>query len=140
MEIDFLILADSAQVADGKLYLLGGGWDRLAVNTLPATQMVGVAVGILVPWTETNSGQTLTLAIADEDGAAVLPPVTLRIEVGRPSGLTAGAEQRVVVAFNAPLTLPRLGGYALTATLDEGVSRRQRFGVQAGPLLPPSTG
>lgn len=137
MEIDFLILADAAQVADGKLFLLGGGWDRLAVNVLPVTQMVGVAVGIVVPWTETNSGQTLTLTVHDDDGNDILPPVTLRIEVGRPSGLPAGAEQRVLVAFNAPLPLPRLGNYVLTATLEDGNSRRQRFGVQAGPQFSP---
>ena len=31
MEVDWLILADSAQVTGGKLYMLGGGWDRLTV-------------------------------------------------------------------------------------------------------------
>ena len=33
MEVEWLILADSAQVIGNKLYLLGGGWDQLAVNT-----------------------------------------------------------------------------------------------------------
>ena len=129
MEIDFLILADAAQVAEGKLYLLGGGWDRLAVNALAAAQLVGVAVGVLVPWAETNTPGTLTLTIEDEDGGQVLPPVTVRVEVGRPAGLPAGAEQRVMVAFNAQLALPRLGEYAVTATLDGGARKRHRFGV-----------
>ena len=133
MEIDFLILADAAQVADGKLYLLGGGWDRIAVQSLPAMQMAGIAVGVLVPWSETNTPQTLTLTIEDEDGAAVLPQVAVRVEVGRPPGLPAGAEQRVMVAFNAQLALPRLGGYVITAALDGGTERRLRFGVVPGP-------
>ena len=132
MDIDFLILADAAQVADGKLYLLGGGWDRLAVNALPAAHMLGVAVGVLVPWAEANSGRTLTLSIADEDGGTVLPPVSVRVEVGRPAGLPAGAEQRVMLSFNAQVALPRLGDYALLATLDGGPEKRYRFSVMPG--------
>jgi hypothetical protein len=138
MDIDFLILADAAQVAEGKLYVMGGGWDRMAVNTLPAVQMVGVAVGIVVPWAETNTPRTLTLMVEDEDGGAVLPPVAVRVEVGRPPGLAAGAEQRVMVAFNAQLGLPRFGGYVVTAALDGGPQRRLRFGVMAGPQFRPS--
>src|SRR5918997_296190 len=111
MEIEFLILADAAQVAEGKLYVLGGGWDRIAVNTVPVLQAAGIAVGVVVPWAETNTPQTLTLTIEDDDGGAVLPPVTVRVEVGRPPGLAPGADQRVMVAFNAQLGLQRLGGY-----------------------------
>ena len=137
MEIDFLILADAAQVADGKLYLLGGGWDRIAVQGLPAVHMAGIAVGVLVPWSETNTPQTLTLTIEDEDGAAVLPPVAVRVEVGRPPGLPAGAEQRVMVTFNAQLALPRLGGYVVSAALEDGTQRRLRFGVVPAPQFRP---
>lgn len=133
MDIDFLILADAAQVADGKLFLLGGGWDRLAVPTLPTAQSVGIAVGIVVPWGDTNAPHQLVLTVEDEDGGAVLPPVEVRIEVGRPPGLPAGADQRVMVAFNAQLALSRLGDYAVTASLGAGIQRRLRFGVVPGP-------
>ena len=137
MEIDFVILADAAQVADGKLYLLGGGWDQIAVQGLPAMHMTGVAVGVLVPWSETNTTRILTLTIEDEDGAIVLPPVTVRVEVGRPPGLPAGAEQRVMFAFNAQLALPRLGGYVVSVVLEDGTRRRLRFGVVPGPQFRP---
>jgi len=135
LDVDYLILADAAQVADGKLYLLGGGWDRLSVNGLPAIQFMGVAIAILVPWSETNTTQTLTVSIEDEDGGAVMQPVAVRVEVGRPSGLSAGADQRVLMALNAQLALPRLGDYAVTATLDSGARKRHRFSVQAGPMF-----
>lgn len=135
MEIDFLILADAAQVAEGKLYLMGGGWDRLAVNALPAAHLAGFAVGVLVPWTETNTAHALTLTIADEDGGEVMPPVAINVEVGRPSGLPAGSEQRVLVAFNAQISLPTLGGYAVTLSLNGEPRKRARFTVAAGPNL-----
>ncbi|MGH2588324.1 MAG: hypothetical protein ACRDJE_25675, partial [Dehalococcoidia bacterium] len=54
------------------------------------------------------------------------------LEVGRPPGLPAGAEQRVMVAFNAQLNLPHLGDYVVTAALDTGAQRRLRFSVIAG--------
>lgn len=133
MEIDFLILADAAQVAEGKLYLLGGGWDRIAVNTLPAVQTVGIAVGVIVPWNETNVPHTLTLTVEDDDGAAILQPVEVRLEIGRPAGLIAGSDQRVTVAFNAHLGLAKLGGYVVTTSLENGAQKRLRFAVSAGP-------
>jgi hypothetical protein len=137
LEIDFLILADAAQVADGKLYLMGGGWDRIAVNGLPVIQAAGIAVGVLVPWSETNTPRTLTLAIEDEDGGEVLPQVGVRVEVGRPPGLAGGADQRVMVAFNAQLALQRLGDYVISAALDAGSQKRLRFSVAPGPQFRP---
>jgi len=35
MQLDFLILADRAEAVNGKLYLLGGAWDRLGLTSLP---------------------------------------------------------------------------------------------------------
>jgi hypothetical protein len=133
MDIDFLILADAAQVAEGKLYLLGGGWDRMAVNVLPAVQSIGVAIGVVVPWNETNTSHTLRLTIEDEDGATILQPVDVQLEIGRPAGLTPGSDQRVTVAFNAHIPLAKLGGYVVTAALENGAQKRLRFGVAPGP-------
>ena len=36
--IEWLILADAAEVVGGKLYLMGGGWDRLTVNSQHSCQ------------------------------------------------------------------------------------------------------
>jgi hypothetical protein len=137
MDIDFLILADSAQVAEGKLYMLGGGWDRLAVMGLPAVQPMGIAVGLLVPWGETNVPANLWLSIEDEDGGAVMPPVSAGVVVGRPTGIPPGSDQRVILAFNVQIALPHLGGYAVTARFEDGAWRRHRFTVQAAPNFRP---
>ena len=40
-----LLLADSAQVAEGKLYIIGGGWTVIGLGTPSA-----VAVYVSVPW------------------------------------------------------------------------------------------
>src|SRR5206468_8578750 len=47
---DFLIIADGAQVADGKLYLLGGAWNRLALPQFPGSAPIAVALGLMVGW------------------------------------------------------------------------------------------
>ena len=69
MEIEWLILGDYAHMADGKLYLQGGGWERLNVNSgFPTKQMFGIATSVLVPWDETNQLINLEIEVQTEDG------------------------------------------------------------------------
>ncbi len=51
-----LMLADAAQVADGKLYILGGGWDTI----VPAAPFAVCGI-IAIPW---HQGDRLALAPA----------------------------------------------------------------------------
>ena len=46
-----MLLADSAQVADRKLYVLGGGLSVIG----PRPQPMGVAIRIEVPWDRANT-------------------------------------------------------------------------------------
>ena len=55
LEVDWLILADHAEVIGGKLYMNGGGWNRVATKgSFPVTKSFSVALAIRVPWTLTN--------------------------------------------------------------------------------------
>ena len=40
-----MILADSAQVADGKLYILGGGWSITGPDPTPSAVAIKMASG-----------------------------------------------------------------------------------------------
>ena len=55
MEVEWLILADSAQVTGGKLFLLGGGWDRVTANSFPFAHNMSIAVSFRVPWCPVSS-------------------------------------------------------------------------------------
>ena len=82
-----LLLADSAQVADRKLYVLGGGITLIG----PRPQPLGVAIRIEVPWDRANISHTWRLDLLDEDGRPVTfgekaVVVTGRFEAGRPAG------------------------------------------------------
>jgi hypothetical protein len=75
-----MLLADSAQVADGKLYILGGGWSVTGPEPVPSA----VAIKVAVDWHEFNSPHHWELILEDADGKLVqfeTPEGTQTIEV-----------------------------------------------------------
>jgi hypothetical protein len=106
-----MMLADHAQVSDGKLFIAGGGWSSAGPGPIPC----GIALLFHVPWQRTNERTIFTLRLLDEDGRAVATPepggtqpiqAGGQIEAGRPAGLAPGTEINVPVAFNTVLQLP----------------------------------
>ena len=65
-----LMLADAAQVADGKLYILGGGWDTI----VPGAPFAVCGI-IGIPWHEGTDWHSLRLELIDGDGEAVCVPM-----------------------------------------------------------------
>jgi len=106
-----MLLADSAQVADGKLYILGGGWSLTGPDPAPSA----VAFKIEVDWHETNAEHHWELFLEDADGAPVMiptpegnQPVEIRgdLQVGQPEGMLEGTPVDVPFAINlGPLPL-----------------------------------
>lgn len=147
-----LMLADSAQVADGKLFILGGGLTAIG----PRPQPMGVAIRIEVPWDRANTSHRWRLELLDEDGQPVMvreQPLVVkgRFEAGRPAGLKPGTPLSVPLAINFP-TIPLTPGrsYNWQLSIDEAtrVDWRQGFHVRAAksaagpasPPVPPGTG
>lgn len=112
-----MLLADAAQVADGKLYILGGGWSVTGPEPAP----MALALKVEVPWDQANMRHEWMLTLSDQDGSPVfLPtpegdhPVELggEFEVGRPAGLAPGTPIDLPLAINlAPLPLAPGGRY-----------------------------
>jgi hypothetical protein len=112
-----ILLADAAQVQDGKLYILGGGWSQIGPDPTP----MAIALRFEVPWAQANERHHWELSLVDADGKAVLlptpegdQPIVLAgdLEVGRPAGLTPGIDLDAAIAINiAPLPLPPGGRY-----------------------------
>ena len=65
-----MMLADHAQVADGKLFISGAGWSTCGPGPSPCS----VAVIFHVPWQETNEKVSFSLRLVDEDGRGVMQP------------------------------------------------------------------
>lgn len=139
MEIEWLILADSAQVVANKLYLLGGGWDRLAVN-MDMPRHFAIAVSVKVPWAETNQRHKLEIEVLSEDPnteeVKSLAKMGGQFEVGRPAGIPAGREQRVQLALDVGMKFDMPGIKRVVAHLDGAVSKELGFDVIAMPKKP----
>ncbi|HKH87808.1 MAG TPA: hypothetical protein VKA05_03255 [Acidimicrobiales bacterium] len=119
-----MLLCDSAQVADGKLYILGGGWSVIGPGMMPSA----VAMKIDVDWNEAGVAHHWELFLVDEDGHSVLietPEGERPMEVGgditveRPPGLREGSPIDVALAVNfGPLPLGPNRRFTWRLTID----------------------
>ncbi len=119
-----ILLADFAQVLDGKLYIMGGGWSL----TGPQPSLSAIAIKIEVPWNETNRKHNLKLELLDEERHAVMVPtptgnapvvISGDFEVGRPAGLKIGTPIDVPLAFPiGPLPLKANERYKWKLAID----------------------
>ena len=104
------MLCDHAQVADGKLFINGGGISRFHGPGLPPG--TSLAMLMLVPWENTNAPITIDLQLLTQDGQPVQDPggspirIQVQTEVGRPPGIEPG------VPIDLPLTF-QVGGLRL---------------------------
>ena len=118
-----MMLADHAQVADGKLFISGGGWSTCGPGASPCA----VAVLFHVPWQETDQKISFTLRLLDEDGRGVHQPgpegklpvhVNGHFEARRKPGMTPGTEVNVPMSFNIILQLEAGGRYSWVLDVD----------------------
>ena len=115
-----MLLADSAQVADGKLYLLGGGMRSIGPNPQP----LGIAVLFEVPWDRADVVHDLLLELLDEDGVPVLigdRPVIVsgQFTPARQQGQQPGTPLLVPLAINfASLPVPPGHSYVWRLAID----------------------
>jgi hypothetical protein len=143
MPINYALLADHAEVINGKLYLMGGGLDTFSAPRAPARVRFAVALGVLVGWDETNLPIALRLQLEDDDGGLVLA-LDGQLQVGRPPHLPAGASQLAQAAVIIEAELAAFGGYrvVVSATCAGGEEDRRtlpfRLAPSAGSGLPPA--
>lgn len=138
MDVEWLILADAAQVVGNKLFLMGGGWDRIVLNKLPSQHALSIAFAIKVPWNETNEKHAFEIEFVSEDGETI-QKLGGTFESGRPPGIPAGQEQRVQTAVNAIMNFGKPGTIAVVARIDGEERRRVAFNVVARTPVPGQT-
>ena len=117
-----MLLCDYAEVINGKLYIMGGGWTLCP----PGPRNMALAIRVLVPWDETNVKHRLVLMLQDEEGRTIElgePPRPVKqegeFEVGRPPGVLPGTELDFSIAFGfAALPLEPKKGYRWQLELD----------------------
>jgi hypothetical protein len=132
-----MMLCDHAQVADGKMFISGGGWSVTHTPTMPS----GLAVLIQVPSTKANRKVKFKLRLATDDGEPVaqpgptgqLTPMEMEgdFEVGRPAGLAEGTLLEVPFAFNIPPLFLSPGGYVWDLYIDDETKDSWQVSFQA---------
>src|SRR5437764_15040768 len=112
MKVEHVILADAAQVADGKLYLLGGIFGIARCLSFPTYPQMAFAVSVLFDREDGVGPHNVTVNFTDDSGTPVLPPATLQLGVGAPEA--PGFDARGMFALNAQVPIQRAGRYTLT--------------------------
>jgi hypothetical protein len=146
MDTDAL-LADSVAVAEGKVYVQGGGWNLINVQAFPFVQdRIGIALIVKVPYTATNQEHRFKLSLQDEDGEVVVlgdaPPgvetedgkirgIEGAFNIGRPPLLPPGDEQIIPLALNLNgISFERPGRFAFVFEIDGTEVNRLSFRIQ----------
>jgi hypothetical protein len=127
--VDFFILADYAEAVNGKLYMMGGGWDRIFVADFDQPVVISFAVSVLVPWNATNIRHAIELAIEDIDRKRPVDfGVSASFVTGRPPFISEGERQRTLLAIPGALVkFPGPGPYQAVAKIVGGQERRVEF-------------
>ena len=134
-----LLLADHADVVNGKLYINGGGWDWIRPGVPFA-----IALIVHVTWDQTNMKHSVVLELLDTDGDPVVAPDgnPVRIpfdplELGRPAGVKPGTTLNQPYAVFFP-NLPLQGGtqYVWQLSLDGHADEEWRLTFSTTPAPP----
>jgi len=134
-----LMLADAAQVADGKLYILGGGLSLIPAAPSP----LAIAVKVDVPWDRADRVHNWKLELLDADGMPVMmgdQPVLVQgqFEVGRSEHLQDGTALPMPLAVNfSGLTLPPSQRFVWRMAIDDDTEPDWQvgFSVAAAPAI-----
>lgn len=95
MQTTTALLADAATVAQGKLFVHGGGITHLGAKKFPVRHpTITLVLVFRVEWTETSEEHPLEILLEDEDGKRRFGGKG-KLTVGRPANLPAGSAQFV---------------------------------------------
>jgi hypothetical protein len=133
VELGFLILTDHSEALNGKIYVMGGGWNMIRFPQLPHDWGFGIAVGVDVSWDETNRRHTMLLEIEDPDGEVLGDAFSMDFETGRPPGAVPGQDQRMVMSLGTRTTFHTTGPHAVVVRLGDEELGRSRFYVTEIP-------
>ncbi len=126
-EIDFLILADAAEAVNGKLYMLGGGFDRFLVQDFNEPVTFCVALGVVIPWAATNVLHQVSIVLQTQDGQKLEPEMGVAFNAGRPPQAGHGESFRATITARLGTKLPGPGAYVLVADLPGSRTKRTVF-------------
>lgn len=104
--IDSLLVADHAEAVNGKLYVMGGGFDTLWAPQFPHAVRFSFAALFKVPWNDTNRRLPVKGWVVRADDEAELGwKMEGELEAGRAPG-SRGQDAQVMVAGPVMFEVP----------------------------------
>jgi hypothetical protein len=134
MQLGFLLLADHSESINGKVYMVGGGWNVLRLPELPHEWGFHITLGLDVGWDETNTNHDVTISVHDPDGVELGEGLSAEFEAGRPPGMPAGQEQRLVMSIGISASFETAGPHAAIVEADGEEIGRALFYVTSGEI------
>ena len=131
MRFTTAMLADAAQVQNGKLYVLGGGFNVIRAKTLPTVHaQLFLALVAEVEPEERQRDLDFVIKLIDEDGHEAGVEARGKLRVGAPANLPPG--EMSVVPLVTPfhnISFEQAKGYSFVVSMDERELTRIRFRV-----------
>ena len=136
MELDYALLADAAQIQQGKTFILGGGVSILWRQQYPAPLAVVLVMQLNYHRTEADSQHQVSVRVIDADGNSVVPEIQGELHVGppradMPSNVTLAAP--MVIPFPPFPVLQRPGAYSVEVLVDGRHLKSLPFAVAHPP-------
>jgi Family of unknown function (DUF6941) len=133
MRLDFFMLADAAHVADGKLYVHGGGITRVNLPETPFhLPQVAAVARFVIEQGDIGNPSVVAIEWRQPDGEPLPPRIEGEVVPTRPDGAVEEEELAaiLVATFNG-LSLPQVGNYEVVLMLaGNTVARRPVLAVR----------
>lgn len=134
MNTEWLILADYVEFANGKLYMMGGGWDQLTINHPARVHNCGIAAAFRLQWEERNDPLDATLSIYRVGSAEPIAEIQAHLEFGQQPEFQQGRSQIAQLALNIAVQFESEGEHALRADIQGETERVFPFLIRFGQL------
>ncbi len=120
MEVEWIVIADGAEVVNNKVYILGGGWDILSLSSpLPVVHPCAVVASFVVPPSDDPSrAYSIGIRIIDEQSETELVTVLGQIEAIWTPGDSLRRTHRIPVAVKFGLAIEHAGRYIVRANIE----------------------
>ena len=120
MQVDFAFLADAAEVANGKLHLVGGAFDTIWAQNVPFQYpRLSLVIRLLFSTAELDRKHKIEIKIMNEDGKTIPPSIGGDLEIQKNPNLPKGWKQGFMTVMNfANLNFPGFGDYSFELVVD----------------------
>jgi len=137
MELDFALLADAADVAMGKLYVLGGAFDTIHVQKVPATHPVlAVVLRLLLSPNDLDRRHQLQVLLLNADGKQ-LASANGELSVPKSPNSPPGWKQAVLLPLRfINLPFQEAGHYSIEILMNDHLAKAIPLRVVVAPQQP----